>query len=377
MPPTIRCTASFPSASCVKQLCRAGPSSRSFSTSQRHEQRTTRARRGLYRWLGAQGANFLNPLKNSTNYLSAYNAQGQLKRVVEAQGEKQKEKEDEEAKAVKDGKPIPTEAQEAPEGEDKKTTAALPPETARDLIPYPGNRSFVSQPVLGGMVKEVIWFRIMHEGKTVREVSAEFGVEMSRVGAVVRLKEIEKEWERIGKPLANAYDRAMAKMLPKTLLAGQGEKINKHETINDLPVHRATGQQIFHPTSESRHFTRADAAKVFDKKLLPADDRVPHPELAIIQKEFLQELTREEREVNAKARKEAAIKKMASAAAHKAKKAAAVKKVDTGRWEFHFTEVNVDDAGKTGRGHKATGWRYGVPLMDRSRGQIKIPTSVQ
>jgi len=37
----------------------------------------------------------------------------------------------------------------------------------------------------------------MKDGKSVREVSAELGVEMSRVGAVVRLKEIEKEWMRI------------------------------------------------------------------------------------------------------------------------------------------------------------------------------------
>lgn len=194
MPPAVRSTASFTSVSCAKQLCRAGASSRSFSSSPRHEQRTTRARRGLFRWLGAQGANFLNPLKDSTNYLGAYNAQGQLKRVVDAKAELQRRREAAEAKAIREGRELTPEVSDAA---DKESKEELPPQSPRDLIPFPLNRSFVSQPVLSGMVREVIWFRIMHEGKTVREVSAEFGVEMSRVGAVVRLKEIEKEWERI------------------------------------------------------------------------------------------------------------------------------------------------------------------------------------
>merc|ERR1711964_541538 len=232
-------------------------------------------------------------------------------------------------------------------------------ESIRDLKPFPLNGAFISQPVLGGMVKEEIWFRIMIEGKSVREVSTELGVEMARVGAVVRLKEIEKEWERIGKPLAHPYQNAINKMLPKTLLAPPGERPNLHETINDLPVHRATGQQIWHPTSESRHFTREDAAKVFDEKLLPADARVPHPELAILHKEQIERLSPQERQERAAARDAIAEKKRAAKAARQAKKEAAIKKVDTGR------------------GHKGVGWRYGQPHDDRTRGKIKMPTSVE
>ncbi len=189
MPPVLRCTASLPSASCAKQLCRAAPSSRSFSTSLRHEQRITRARRGLFRWLATHGANFVSPLENSTNYLGAYNAMGQLKRVADATREKEEEKKNEAQGAVKGSE----RSGKSKDPEEKK----LPPETNRDLVPFPLNRNFLSQPVLGGMVKEEVWFRIMVEGKSVREVSAELGIEMSRVGAVVRLKEIEKEWERI------------------------------------------------------------------------------------------------------------------------------------------------------------------------------------
>ena len=63
-------------------------------------------------------------------------------------------------------------------------------------------------------------------------------------------------------------------MLPKTRLLKNGY----FEPINDISLHAATSPQIFYPTSESRHFTRADAARVFDENLLPVDDRIPHPQ---------------------------------------------------------------------------------------------------
>jgi hypothetical protein len=127
----------------------------------------------------------VNPLTGSTNYLYAYNAQGQLKRVAEGE-EKRKQN-------VKKGKDTEDSAPKDRNNEDKE----LPPETARDLRVFPQNPNFVSQPVLSEEFREAIWERIMKEGQSVREVSAQMRVEMSRVGAVVRLKEIEKEWQRI------------------------------------------------------------------------------------------------------------------------------------------------------------------------------------
>jgi hypothetical protein len=167
-------------------------------------------------------------------------------------------------------------------------------------------------------------------------------------------------------------------MLPKTPYDAEGESRPKpHESINDLPVHRKTGTQIFHPTSESRHFTREDAAKVFDERLLPADLRVPHPELAEMHKDYKGGLSQVEREVRQKERDEVAERKRQRITAKKAKQEAAIKKVDTGRSEFRFTEISVDDAGKDGRGFKGVGWRYGHPHMDRSRGTVRIPTGVE
>jgi hypothetical protein len=136
----------------------------------------------------------LNPLNGSTTYLGAYNAQGQLKRVVEAAAEAERKKKKEEGKA---NEPANSSASESGESEEaKEFKGEIPPETMRDLTPFPLNKSFVSQPVLSDDLREEIWKRVMQDGKSVRVVSAELGVEMSRVGAVVRLKEIEKEWEQ-------------------------------------------------------------------------------------------------------------------------------------------------------------------------------------
>jgi hypothetical protein len=111
-----------------------------------------------------------------------------LKRVVEEESAKKAERQ---RKGDDTEEPVPREE------DDKNKDKKRPPETMRDLRVFPANPNFVSQPVLSDEFREAIWERIMKEGQTVREVSAQLRVEMSRVGAVVRLKEIEKEWQRI------------------------------------------------------------------------------------------------------------------------------------------------------------------------------------
>jgi Eukaryotic mitochondrial regulator protein len=197
MPPTLRCSPSLPST-CAKKLCRAAQSTRAFSTTPPQDQRVTRNRRRLFRWLGSQGQNFLNPLSGSTNYLGAYNASGQLKRVVEAAAEAEAERKKKEGGKARDPTKADTSEFDAEGASGFK--GEIPPETTRDLTPFPLNRNFISQPVLSDELREEIWKRVMKDGKSVREVSAELTVEMSRVGAVVRLKEIEKEWEQIVSP---------------------------------------------------------------------------------------------------------------------------------------------------------------------------------
>ncbi len=61
--------------------------------------------------------------------------------------------------------------------------------------PFPLNPYFKSMPVLDDNARELIWEKIMRKGEAVKAVSAELGVDIRRVAAVVRLKEVEKDWE--------------------------------------------------------------------------------------------------------------------------------------------------------------------------------------
>jgi hypothetical protein len=182
-----------------------------------------------------------------------------------------------------------------------------------------------------------------------------------------------------GKRLAKPYAKAVMAMLPQTAYPCKtNNRAQPHESINDLPVHVATMQQIFHPTSESREFTRADAARVFDEKLLPADCRVPHPELAELEKDRLAGVPYNERIARAAKRDEEIVqRKSAAEQRRKEWEDKSVKVVNSPRWDFKFREINVDDAGVNGRGYNGTGWRYGAPHMDRRKGEVKIPMRVE
>jgi hypothetical protein len=131
----------------------------------------------MFRWLERQGAVFAEPLPGSTNYLNAYTSTGRLKR----------------------GNNTPTDqAQDESKSSlpDQQLSSELPPESQSDLIPFPLNKQFRSQPVVSEELREIVWQKIMKDGQSVKTVSAELGIEMSRVGAIVRLKEVEKEWIR-------------------------------------------------------------------------------------------------------------------------------------------------------------------------------------
>lgn len=62
--------------------------------------------------------------------------------------------------------------------------------------PFPLNTQFVSESVLSEELRNEIHKMIMVENKSVREVSIELGVDMRRIGAVVRLVELEKQWKK-------------------------------------------------------------------------------------------------------------------------------------------------------------------------------------
>jgi hypothetical protein len=172
-------------------------------------------------------------------------------------------------------------------------------------------------------------------------------------------------------------------MLPTTPHVDTSDPKNKgrrpitHEPINDLIVHPATRQQLWVPVSESRHFTREDAGKAFDNSLLPADARIPHPELVQAERELASGLSFEERRKLAE--KRLAEEQAQKRAEEEAKQAElrSQKVVPKRRWDFVFKDISVEQAGRNGRDPRGVGWRYGLPHEDRKKGQVKIPTKVE
>ncbi|KAK1998153.1 hypothetical protein LX36DRAFT_634796 [Colletotrichum falcatum] len=244
--------------------------------------------------------------------------------------------------------------------------------------PFPMNPFFRSEPVLSEDMREEIFTRVKEKKESLKQVSAELGVDVRRVAAVVRMKEIEKQWIAEHKPLARPYASAVLRMLPQTHLNKDRPDLQTpHEPINEIHVHKLTMQQLFVPVSESRQFDREDAAKAFHRKMLSVDDRSPHKELismkradaaggsrADLNKKFREATRAEEDRLVARERRR--LEKIEEE----------TRRVDTGRFEFRFKEMSVESAGKDGRNRRGVGWRYGVPFYDRRKGELKIPTSV-
>lgn len=224
-----------------------------------------------------------------------------------------------------------------------------------------------------------------------------------------------------GKPLALPYARAIHEMVPTTSLAEDGQRQVAHESINDLPVHRLTDPQIFYPVSESRQFTRVDAGRVFSgapalehgrenatdldpinaispdprhiervgkgddehEVLLPADVRIPHPQLIAMERDRITNPNEyhERRQQHQQRMKKLEEVEQERKRSEKERAEKRLTRIDpeASRFEFRFKDVVVskETTGPDGRGHTAPGRRYGVPTYDRKKGQVKIPTKVE
>lgn len=149
------------------------------------------------------------------------------------------------------------------------------------------------------------------------------------------------------------------------------------EAINEIHVHGYTMQQLFVPTSESREFTREDAAKAFHHTMRSADERIPHKELVEHHRRVKDGMTpRQSREKfieEAKISQQMDEAKQVEAAEWEKKITTAV---TSDRFEFRFKKMAVEDVGQDGRSRRGVGWRYGLPSEDRKKNQIKIPTKI-
>jgi Eukaryotic mitochondrial regulator protein len=128
----------------------------------------TKLRSEMFSWLNTRGKNFQDPVEKDTNYLTDYDRDGFRK---EEEGEASERETD-------------------PSGLERGKRSRY----TSPRHPFPLNEHFVSQPILSERLREEIWRRVKVDKKSVRIVSIELGVEMRRVGAVVRLVELEKQW---------------------------------------------------------------------------------------------------------------------------------------------------------------------------------------
>ncbi|OHF03359.1 hypothetical protein CORC01_01412 [Colletotrichum orchidophilum] len=259
--------------------------------------------------------------------------------------------------------------------------------TLNEDQPFPMNPFFRSQPVLSEELREEVFTRVKNKKESLKLVSAELGIDVRRVAAVVRMKEIEKQWEAESadlsiipqrKPFARPYAKAIMAMLPQTHLSKDPRGIQKpHEPVNEIHVHKLTMQQLFVPVSESRQFNREDAAKAFHRNMLSIDERSPHKELINMRKAAANGGDRAELTKKFRAETRAQEDRLIERERKRLEKAEEeTTRVDTGRFEFRFKEMNVESVGKDGRSRRGVGWRYGVPFYDRRKGETKIPTVV-
>lgn len=167
------------------------------------------------------------------------------------------------------------------------------------------------------------------------------------------------------------------RMLPQTGPEDHIHLQRPFEAINEVPMHSYTMQQLFVPVSESRQFTRADAAKAFHDHLLPADERSYQKELIAAERKVAQGADREK--VMAAYREE--VQRVEEEHARKVAErmqadADRTSTVETGRAAYRIKDIKVEDGGQHGKSPRGVGWRYGAPHQDRKRGLVKIPTQV-
>lgn len=165
-------------------------------------------RRRFESWMNGPGTAFRRPLPGSTNYLNAYNKKGGLIRQDardkendapkkdgkqdQANAEEQELVDEEKTRREERDKDLKEAATDAPSLQAKSIKP--PPETAEDLRPFPLNRFFVSERVLSEELREMLYVHVSERGRSIRQVSADFKVSMERVAAVVRMKQMERDW---------------------------------------------------------------------------------------------------------------------------------------------------------------------------------------
>ncbi|KAL9058021.1 MAG: hypothetical protein Q9162_002013 [Coniocarpon cinnabarinum] len=278
---------------------------RYFSATPSRSGRITLQRKRMLAWFKGPGQAFRLPLRGSTNYVNAYDKEGNIVRASdeEAQGEESGEGQSRRGRGARNR------SQRRDSQKDQKNQREnLPPERLEDLQPFPLNPYFRSPSVLSERLKQEIY-------------------------------------KSVGKPLAIDFSRRMLDMLPQTQYNIQTGRNQPHETINDLPVHQSTLPQIFHPAPESKEFTRRDAARVFHRGLAPAEDRISHPDMIESARDLQAQLPQGERGRRKFGRWEQEEQRIQEREEQAKKRKEEHEVVIEGkRWDFKFSRVHSDKA---------------------------------
>lgn len=158
----------------------------------------SKARRAMFTWLEGPGRQLKYARPGSTNYLGAYDKSGAYIGGGDRGENSRNDDEEEEFDDDVDPDEVDEEYEGEGEGEEGEDGGKRGPqkETRQQLRPFPLNRFFVSEAVLSEELRQEIYKRVVERNQSVREVSIQLGVEMARVGAVVRLMTIEQDWIR-------------------------------------------------------------------------------------------------------------------------------------------------------------------------------------
>lgn len=128
----------------------------------------------MFEWLNTEGTALKNHIPGTTNYLTDIK--------------------DRKAKAQEKSSDKSADGSASAEG--ATSGASGNEERSRTPRPFPLNPSFASEPILSEELRNEIYQRVVVQKRGVRAVSVELGVDMRRVGAVVRLVELERRWKR-------------------------------------------------------------------------------------------------------------------------------------------------------------------------------------
>lgn len=163
-------------------------------------------RRRMEEWLSGPGTVFKSHIPRSTNYLTSYDMNGN---PISGRGNRRAGKSAESS--------LSEDANKEDKDADDKTLSGP---SRNELRPFPQNPAFISESILSEDLRNEIYRCVIEMGMSVRAVSVLFGVDMRRVGAVIRLVELEKRMVkevRLGKP-SNPYSDYTVAMMCKNRL---------------------------------------------------------------------------------------------------------------------------------------------------------------